>query len=216
MSTQPRVAIYARVSTHDQTPDAQLHDLREYLRNRGWSDVQEFTDVGESGAKDSRPAWNQAWELVRKHKINVLVVHALDRLGRSLPHLVKIISTLSENNITLISYRENLDLSTAQGRMLAGLFSVLANYELELIRERTRAGMRAAKARGSQIGRRKKYFDVKKAEQLRDQGMGIIKIAKELGGIGVQRVQQWVKHEYLPPDKRRELEDAVNTMEDGE
>jgi DNA invertase Pin-like site-specific DNA recombinase len=102
MSTQPRVAIYARVSTHDQTPDAQLHDLREYLRNRGWSDVQEFVDVGESGAKDSRPAFNQVWELVRKHKINVLVVHALDRLGRSLPHLVKIISTLSENNITLI------------------------------------------------------------------------------------------------------------------
>lgn len=214
MSTQPRVAIYARVSTHDQTPDAQLHDLREYLRNRGWSDVQEFVDIGESGAKDSRPAWNEVWDLIAKRKLSCLVVHALDRLGRSINHLVKIIQTLSENNITLISYRENLDLSTAQGRMLAGLFSVLANYELEMIRERTRAGMRAAKARGSQIGPRKKHFDTKRAEELRDQGMGIIKIAKELGGIGVQRVQQWAKHEYLPPEKRKQLLEAVATMDE--
>ena len=213
MSSQPRVAIYARVSTTEQTADGQLHDLRDYLRNRGWSDVQEFIDVGESGAKDSRPAWNQLWDLIRKRKINVLVVHALDRLGRSLPHLVKIISTLNENHITLISYRENLDLDTAQGRMLAGLFSVLANYELELIRERTKAGMRAAKARGSQIGQRKRYFDVKKAEKLRDQNWGIIRIAKELG-IGVGRIHQWSRDDYLPPEKRQELKDAVDTMDD--
>jgi DNA invertase Pin-like site-specific DNA recombinase len=214
MSSQPRVAIYARVSTRDQTPDPQLRDLREYARNRAWSDVQEFVDVGESGAKDSRPAWNEVWDLIRKRKINVLLVHSLDRLGRSLQHLVKIAATLSDSNITLVSYREAIDFNTAQGRLLQGLFFSLSEFELELIRERTRAGMRAAKARGSQIGRRKKYFDVKKAEQLRDQGMGIIRIAKELGGIGVQRVQQWVKHEYLPPEKRRELKDAVNTMED--
>lgn len=212
MPRQPTVAVYCRVSTTDQTVDSQLHDLRDYLRQRGWSDVQEYVDIGESGAKDSRPAWNQLWDAIRKRRINVVVVHALDRLGRSLPHLVKIISTLSESNITLISYRENLDLGTAQGRMLAGLFSVLANYELEMIRERTRAGMRAAKARGSQIGPRKRYFDVRRAQELRDRGMGIIRIAKELGGIGVQRVQQWAKHEYLPPDQRRRVAESVATM----
>ncbi len=214
MTNQLRVAIYARVSTLAQTPDAQIHDLREYIRQRGWSNVEEHVDIGESGAEDSRPAWNQLWDSIRKRRINVLVVHALDRLGRSLPHLVKIISTLTENNITLVSYRENLDLSTAQGRMLAGLFSVLANYELEMIRERTRAGMRAAKARGSQIGPRKMYFDVKRAEELRDSGMGVIKIAKALGGIGVQRVQLWAKHEYLSPEKRKQLVEAVATREE--
>lgn len=213
MSHQPHIAIYARVSTVDQSTDAQLHDLRDYLRNRGWSDYHEYIDIGESGAKDSRPAWNQLWDAIRKRRINVLVVHALDRLGRSLPHLVKIISTLSESNITLISYRENLDLGTAQGRMLAGLFSVLANYELELIRERTRAGMRAAKARGSQIGRRKRYFDVTKATELRDKGLGQIKIAKALG-VGIGRVNEWVRNEYLPPQQRRRLADTVATADE--
>ena len=212
MSRQPRVALYARVSTHDQSVDSQLHDLREYLSHRGWSDVQEFVDIGESGSKDSRPSWDELWDGVRKRRFNVLVVHALDRLGRSLPHLVKIISTLSESHITLISFRENLDLSTPQGRMLAGLFAVLSNYELEIIRERTKSGIRAARARGAQIGRRKRYFDITKATAMRDRGMGIIKIAKELGGIGVQRVQQWALHEYLPPHERKRNSEAISTM----
>jgi len=214
MAQQPKVALYARVSTTDQSVDAQLNDLREYLRNRGWSNVQEFIDIGESGAKDSRPAWNQLWDAIRKRRINVLCVHALDRLGRSLPHLVKIISTLSEQNINLVSFRENLDLGTAQGRMLAGLFSVLASYELEMIRERTRAGMRAARAKGSQIGPRKRFFDKAKAAEMRDQGVGQIRIAKALG-VGIGRVNEWARNEYVPPSQRGRLSMAVATMEEG-
>jgi len=97
--------------------------------------------------------------------------------------------------------------------MLAGLFAVLADYELSLIRERTKAGMRSARAKGKQIGPRKRYFDVHKATALRDQGVGIIKIAKELGGIGVQRVQQWAKYEYVPAAQRTQLAKRVATME---
>jgi DNA invertase Pin-like site-specific DNA recombinase len=216
MSRQPKVAVYARVSTDEQSPDAQLRDLREYIRNRGWELVTEFIDIGESGSKDVRPAWSELWTQLRQRKFNVLVVPAIDRIGRSLPHLVKILAAIEEHNVTLISLREAFDLSTAQGRMLAGLFAVLADYELSLIKERTKAGMRAARAKGKQIGPKKKYFDVRKATQLRDQGMGIIKIAKELGGIGVQRVQQWAKHEYLPPQQRRRLSASVATMEEGE
>ena len=214
MPHQPRVAVYARVSTDEQSPDAQLRDLREYVRNRGWELVTEFVDVGESGSKDVRPAWSDLWLQLRQRKFNVLVVAAIDRVGRSLPHLVKILSTVEEHNVTLISLREAFDLSTAQGRMLAGLFAVLADYELSLIKERTKAGMRAARAKGKQIGPRKRYFDVRKATELRDRGMGIIKIARELGGIGVQRVQQWAKHEYLPPSQRQRLSQAVATMEE--
>ena len=201
MTKPSKVAIYARVSTDEQTVDSQLRDLREYVGNRGWSEVREFTDEGVSGAKDSRPGWNQLWDEIQKGRVKILVVHALDRLGRSLPHLVKIISTLTEKNITLVSFRENIDLGTASGRMIAGIFSVLADYELSIISERTRAGMRAAKARGSQIGPRKGYFDKDKATQLRDQGWGQIRIARELG-IGVGRVNRWVKEEYLPADQR--------------
>ena len=204
MARQPNVVIYARVSTDEQNPDAQLRDLREYAGNRGWKSVKEYVDLGVSGAKDSRPKWNELWDAIQKGRVHVLVVHALDRLGRSLPHLVKILATLSERNITLVSYRENLDLSTAQGRLIAGIFSVLAEYELNIIRERTRAGMRSAKARGSKIGNQKRFFDKMKATELRDQGWGQIRIARELG-VGVGRVNRWAQEEYLPPDRRNEL-----------
>ena len=204
MARQPNVAIYARVSTDEQNPDAQLRDLREYASNRGWKNVKEYVDMGVSGAKDSRPRFNELWDAIQKGRVHILVVHALDRLGRSLPHLVKILSTLTERNITLVSFRENLDLSTAQGRMIAGLFSVLAEYELSMIRERTRAGMRSAKARGSKIGNQRRFFDKEKATELRDQGWGQIRIARELG-VGVGRVNRWAQEEYLPPDRRDKL-----------
>ena len=208
MSKQPKVAIYARVSTEDQSTDAQLRDLREFVGNRRWHGVKEYVDVGVSGAKDSRPAWNDLWDSIQKGRVHVLVVHALDRLGRSLPHLVKIIGTLAERNVTLVSFRENIDLSTSTGRMVAGIFSVLADYELSIIGERTRAGMRAARARGSQIGPRKRPFNKKKATKLRDQGWGQIRIARELG-IGVGRVNEWVHDEYLPPEQRAKVAEAI-------
>src|SRR5215469_13886986 len=110
------IAIYARVSTQDQTLDSQLRDLREYCRARGWTSVAEYVDQGVSGAKDSRPGWNDCWDAIQKGKVKVLVVHAPDRLGRSLPHLVRIITYLAERNLTLVSYRENIDLSTSAGR----------------------------------------------------------------------------------------------------
>lgn len=201
MAKNSKVAIYARVSTDQQTVDTQLRDLREFVKNRGWQDVTEYVDQGVSGSKDSRPAWNQLWDAIQKGRVKVLVVHALDRLGRSLPHLVKIIDTLTERQITLISFRENIDLSTSTGRMVAGLFSVLADYELSIIRERTKAGLRAARARGSQIGKRRRRFDKQKATALRDQGWGQIRIARELG-IGVGRVNEWVRNEYSPPHVR--------------
>src|SRR3954464_2708934 len=111
MAHQPTVAIYARVSTSDkQTPDAQLRDLREYARSRNWHGSLEFVDIGESGSKDTRPAWDQVWDRIRKRRVNILLVQALDRIGRSLPHLVKVMSTLIEQDVKLISFRENIDL----------------------------------------------------------------------------------------------------------
>jgi DNA invertase Pin-like site-specific DNA recombinase len=203
MAVNKKAAIYARVSTDEQTVDPQLRDLREYATHRGWRDVQEFVDVGVSGAKDSRPAWNQLWDAIQKGRVKVLLVHALDRLGRSLPHLVKILSTLVERDVVLVSFRENIDLSTSTGRMVANLFSVLADFELSIIRERTKAGMRAARARGSQIGPKKRPFENEKATLLRDQGWGQIRIARELG-VGVGRVNRWCKEEYVPASQRGE------------
>ena len=196
-----RVAIYARVSTHEQEVDSQLRDLREYGRARKYTDMQEFVDVGVSGSKESRPEWNRLWDQIQKRRFDVVLVHALDRLGRSLPHLVRIIEAFRSHGIVLVSFRENIDLSTSSGRMMAGLFSVLAEYELSIIRERTKAGMRRAKAQGKQIGRKKNYFDKRKAARLRDQGWGQVRLAKELG-IGVGTLRTWLHDDYIPNEKQ--------------
>ena len=134
MANQPTIAIYARISTSDKhtpTPSSATCTIR--ARNRNWYGVPEFVDVGESGSKDSRPQWDQLWDRIRKRRINILLVHALDRIGRSLPHLAKVISTLVDQDVKLISFRENIDLGTVQGRMLAGLYSVLTDYELSMV-----------------------------------------------------------------------------------
>jgi putative DNA-invertase from lambdoid prophage Rac len=189
-----RVAIYARVSTNDQSLNPQLQDLREYCRMRKWKPT-EYVDHGVSGAKDSRPGWNACWDAAQKGRIKVLLVHSLDRLGRSLPHLVKIITFMTERNITLVSFRENIDLSTSSGRMLAGIFSVLSEYERSIISERTKAGLRAAKAEGKRLGNPKRYFDKKRAAELRKAGWGQVRIARKLG-VGVGRVNKWVHDKF--------------------
>ena len=195
MNTDSHVAIYARVSTEGQSLEPQLRDLREYCRLRGWANTVEFVDHGVSGVKGNRPGWNDCWDAIQKHKVRILVVHALDRLGRSLHHLVKIITYMSENNLTLVSYRENIDLSTSAGRMLAGIFSVMAEYERSIISERTKAGIRLARAKGKQIGNKRRYFNKAKAAELRRKGWGQIRIAKALG-VGVGRVNKWVHEEF--------------------
>lgn len=213
MPSQPKVAVYARVSTDEQSPDAQLRDLREYVQNRGWKQITEYVDVGESGSKDSRPAWNELWEAIRKRRVNIVVVPALDRLGRSLVHLVKILSEINDSNITLISLREGFDINTPVGRLQANLLAVLSEYELSLIRERTRAGMRAARARGSQIGPRKHFLCPKKATELLDKGVGQIKVAKALG-VGVGRINKFVHEQYVPAKQRQKLAESVPSIVD--
>jgi len=191
MNPSQRVFVYARVSTPGQTVEPQLRDLRELCKYRGWQ-PREFVDVGIGGGKESRPGWNDCWDGIRKRQADVLLVHALDRLGRSLPHLVSIMTELTERGIALVSYRENIDLSTSAGRMLAGIFSVLAEYERSIISERTKAGLRAARARGKRIGRVARHFDTERAQELRAQGWGQIRIARELR-VGVGRVNAWVR-----------------------
>lgn len=203
MKPPNRIAIYARVSTDEQNSASQLRDLREYATSRGWGEVREFVDVGISGTKDSRPAWNELWDALQKGRVKVLLVHALDRLGRSLSHLVKIIDFCVQKQVELVSFRENIDLSTSTGQMIAAIFGVMAQYERSIISERTASGMRAAKARGSQIGKKRRFFDKKKATGLRDDGWGQIRIARELG-VGVGRVNKWLREEYVPANARQE------------
>ena len=135
---------YARVSTKDQSLDLQVDALQE----AGCEEV--FTDVA-SGAKTARPALDDL--LSRLRAGDVLVIWKLDRLGRNLKHLVTLATELMERDIGLISLNDPIDTTTPQGRLVFNIFASLAEFERDLIRERTQAGLAAARARGRKGGR---------------------------------------------------------------
>lgn len=136
---------YARVSTEEQNPASQLDALRKA------DCIRIFVDEGISGVTTSRPALDQALAALRPG--DVLVVWKLDRLGRSLSHLIEITGRLAAQGIGFRSLSEAIDTTTASGRLLFHIMGALAEFERALISERTRAGMAAAKARGARVGR---------------------------------------------------------------
>src|ERR687895_742963 len=137
---------YARVSTQDQT----LHLQQDALTKAGCNKI--FTDTA-SGAKAERKGLEQALSYVRKG--DTFVVWRLDRLGRSLPHLIATMTDLEERGIGFKSLTENIDTTTSGGKLILHIFGALAEFERNLIRERTQAGLAAARARGRIGGRPK-------------------------------------------------------------
>jgi DNA invertase Pin-like site-specific DNA recombinase len=137
---------YARVSTHEQTLNLQ----QDALQQAGCNKI--FTDTA-SGAKAERKGLDGALHYVRKG--DTLVVWRLDRLGRSLPHLITTMTSLEEQGIGFKSLTENIDTTTSGGKLIFHIFGALAEFERNLIRERTQAGLLAARARGRKGGRPK-------------------------------------------------------------
>jgi DNA invertase Pin-like site-specific DNA recombinase len=149
-----KAAIYARVSTgRGQSVEMQLRDLRELTRCRGFHVVAEYCDEGISGAKDSRPALNRMRADAEAGFFSVILVWKLDRLGRSLIHLVRLMEDFRRWGIELLSFSEGLDFTTATGKLLFQIISAFAEFERDCIGERVRAGLRNAKAQGKRIGR---------------------------------------------------------------
>ena len=149
-----RTAIYARVSTTvHQSVEMQLRDLRELATRRGFEIVAEYCDAGVSGAKDSRPALDKMLADGRSGKFGAVLVWKLDRLGRSLLHLVRLLEEFRRIGIELVSFSEGLDFTTTTGKLLFQIISAFAEFERDCIRERVRAGMRNARAKGRRIGR---------------------------------------------------------------
>lgn len=137
---------YARVSTKDQSLNMQI----EALKQAGC--VQICEEIA-SGAKTARPVLDEVMRNLREG--DTLVIWKLDRLGRNLAHLIDLTNKLIEKKVGLISLNDPIDTSTAQGRMIFGIFATLAEFERELIRERTQAGLKSARARGRKGGRPK-------------------------------------------------------------
>ena len=186
--THHRIAIYARVSTlHNQNPEMQLAELREYASRRGWKVTAEYVDVGVSGSKESRPELNRMLAAAHSRTFDAVVCWKLDRLGRSLKHLVTTIEDLSAYGVAFISLRDNLDLSTPSGRLMMHIIGAMAQFERELIKERVSAGMHAARKRGSRIGRPRTYANADQIRALRAQDVPWRVIAKQLGKLAPVR-----------------------------
>src|ERR1700683_3558276 len=181
-----RVALYARVSTlNNQDPEMQLAELREYAGRRGWQIVEEFTDQGVSGCKESRPALNRLMSDACRRRFDAVLVWKIDRLGQSLKHLVNALAELAALGVAFISLRDNIDLSTPSGRLMFQIIGAMAEFERALIQERVRAGLRNARAKGKRLGRPRTGLSGTQVAALRASGASLRAIAKELGvGVG--------------------------------
>jgi len=172
-----RAALYMRVSTVDQHPETQLHDLRGLAAQRGFQIVREYTDKI-SGAKAKRPGLDELMHDARRGKFDVVVVWAFDRMARSVRHLLEVLDELNRLNVEFISFRENIDTGGPLGRALIVIIGAIAELERNLIIERVRAGMRRARLEGRRIGRAP--LDVDRRAVLRDRanGLSLTDIAK--------------------------------------
>jgi DNA invertase Pin-like site-specific DNA recombinase len=176
-----RVAIYYRVSTVDQNFEAQFMELRAYAKKRGFEIVQEYVEKA-SGVAKSRPTLNRLMMDVRQRQVDVVLVWAFDRFARSTRQLVDTLEEFAELGVDFVSYTQQIDTTTATGKLTFTVLAAIAEFERELIRERVRAGMAAAKAKGRHVGRRRiPLAKQNRARRLREQGWSFRRIASELG-----------------------------------
>lgn len=179
-SARRRVALYLRVSTVDQHPETQLHDLRSLASQRGYEIVNEYNDRI-SGAKAKRPGLDQLLADARRGKFDIVAVWAFDRLARSVKHFLEVIDELAHLKIEFVSFRENIDTGGPLGRAFLTIIGAIAELERSLIVERVRAGMRRARLEGRQIGRRPLDIDRGAVFHDRLSGMSLTDVAKAHG-----------------------------------
>jgi len=172
-----RAALYLRVSTLDQHPESQLHDLRQMASQRGLEVVREYTDRI-SGTKAKRPGLDELLHDARRSRFDVLLVWAFDRIGRSTRHFLEVLDELNRLNIEFVSFRENIDTGGPLGRALVVIIGAIAELERNLIIERVRAGMRRAKLEGRHIGRQPLPIDRQAVKRDRANGRSLTEIAK--------------------------------------
>jgi DNA invertase Pin-like site-specific DNA recombinase len=176
-----RAALYCRVSTVDQHPETQLNELRQFAANRGFKIVGEYTDHGYSGARTRRPELDHMMDDAQRHKFDVVLVWACDRLARSTKHLLQTIDELNGMGIQFLSQREAIDTEGPLGRAIIVIVSAMAELERSIIVERVKAGMRRARLEGRQIGRTR--LNVNREQIVRDRrsGMSLTQVAKKHG-----------------------------------
>lgn len=174
-----KVAIYLRVSTTDQSTEIQHNEIISFVESRGWIIYKIYEDK-ESGTKSNRPALRLLLQAVHQRQVDVVVCWKLDRLFRSLKDLVTMLQEFSELGVTFVALRDQIDMTTASGRLMTHLLGAFAEFEASHIRERVRAGIANARRKGVKLGR-PRSIDMDRALTLRQQGLSLSEIAKELG-----------------------------------
>ncbi|MBW7997820.1 MAG: helix-turn-helix domain-containing protein [Candidatus Glassbacteria bacterium] len=187
-TTTKRVAIYTRVSTDGQTVDNQLLELRAVAERHGWDVVEEYSDNGVSGAtgREKRPAFDALCQAATRREVDLIMAWSVDRLGRSLQHLVGFLGEIHAKGVDLYLHQQGIDTTTPAGKAMFQMCGVFAEFERAMIQERVRAGLERAKAQGKVLGRPRTPEQKKAAvRDLRETGESVRKIAKATGlGVG--------------------------------
>ena len=173
-------ALYARVSTGEQTAEPQLLGMQRYCDARGWEMGGEFVDQA-NGASTNRPQLDELMRPETLRKFDVVLVWKFDRLFRSVPHMIDALQTFRGWKVGFVSVTENIDTTTPVGRFTYTLLAAMAEFERDLIRERTRAGMARAAAAGKQIGRPRVNIDPVEAAKMQQSGCSLAVIAEKYG-----------------------------------
>lgn len=177
-----KIALYFRVSTDRQTTESQAVELRDYCARRSWKNVVEYVDKT-SGAKFTRSGLDALMRDVRRGRVEAVVAYKLDRLGRSLPHLAQLISELTVHRVAVVIPGQGIDTSSANpaSQLQLNILMAVAEFERDIIRDRVRAGLRAAKARGVRLGRPETLTKhSSRVRSLLSDGKNISQIAREL------------------------------------
>jgi DNA invertase Pin-like site-specific DNA recombinase len=199
-----KVALYTRVSTHDQSVDMQVLDLRQYCNQRGFKIYKEYCDKGVSGTKDRRPALDELMSDARKRKFDTILCWRFDRFARSTKHLITALEEFRHLGIEFISYQENIDTSSPLGKAIFTIVSAIAELERNIIVERIRGGIRRAKEKGRVLGRPKVLdLDVNELVSLREEGLSLRRIAKKVN------VSPATVHKMLSKLGSQSLEESI-------
>ena len=186
-----RCAIYSRVSTIDQNVANQVEELRIIAKRKGLTIVAELVDEGISGSKgrEARTGFDNLIKGAIRKDFDMILVWSVDRLGRSLQHLVSFLNEIHSVECDLYIHQSGIDSSTPAGKMMFQMCGVFAEFERGMIRERVLAGQKRAKAQGKHIGRPSNLNEglIHSIKYMREQGVGIRKIAKDLK-VGVSTV----------------------------
>jgi DNA invertase Pin-like site-specific DNA recombinase len=189
-----RVALYLRVSTDAQTTENQRLELERVAQQRGWEITARYEDAGISGSKgrEKRPGFDQLCKDMTRCRFDIVAAWSVDRLGRSLQDLLGFLSDLHGAGRDLYLHQQAIDTTTPSGKAMFQMLGVFAEFERAMIRERVNAGLARARQKGVQLGRRPTSPKIEaRIRELRAGGMGILKIARQLG-IGTSVVQRVV------------------------